>query len=197
MFKNQLKKLREGKGISQAKLAKDLGLSASTIGMYESGLREPKDYETLELIADYFNVNIDLLLGGNKKPTLIPVYGDVRAGSPSEIFEEIIGYEEITEAMSKTGEHFALRVKGNSMEPRFCEGDVVIVRRQADCDNGDTAIVLVNGDESTIKKIQKFEGGVHLIPLNPTFPVLTYTNEQIAQLPIAILGKVVELRAKF
>ena len=99
--------------------------------------------------------------------------------------------------MSKTGEHFALRVKGSSMEPRFCEGDVVIVRKQADCDNGDTAIVLVNGDESTIKKIQKFEGGVHLIPLNPTFPVLTYSNEQIAQLPITILGKVIELRAKF
>ena len=91
MLMNQLKKLREGKDISQAKLAKDLGVAASTIGMYESGRREP-DYEMLEKIADYFNVNIDLLLGGNKKPTLIPVYGEVRAGKPSGLFEEIIVY---------------------------------------------------------------------------------------------------------
>ena len=197
MFKDNLKKLREGKGISQAKLAKELGLSASTIGMYESGMREPKDYETLELIADYFNVNMDLLVKGEKRPTLIPIYGEVRAGGPDTIFEELLGYEEITEEMNKRGEHFALRVKGNSMEPRFCEGDIVIVRKQEDVDNGETAIVVINGDESTIKKVQKFDGGVNLIPLNPSYSVLTFTNEQVLKLPVTVLGKVVELRAKF
>lgn len=76
-------------------------------------------------------------------------------------------------------------------------GDVVIVRKQEDVDNGDIAIVLVNGDEATVKKIKKFDGGINLIPTNPEYDVITYTNEQIDKLPVRIIGKVVELRAKF
>ena len=83
------------------------------------------------------------------------------------------------------------------MEPKISEGDVVIVRKQPDVESGEIAIVLVNGDEATIKKVQKFNGGINLIPSNSAYDVMTYTNEQIEKLPVRILGKVVELRAKF
>lgn len=197
MFKDQLKLLRSQKGLSQAELANQLNISPSTVAMWESGKREPRDYETLELIADYFNVNMEVLLTGKLSPTKIPVLGKVVAGIPIEAVEDIIDYEEIPESMAKQGEYFALQIKGSSMEPKFSEGDVVIVRKQEDVDNGDIAIVLVNGNEATVKKIKKFENGINLIPTNPDYEVLTYTSKEIKNLPVQIIGKVVELRAKF
>lgn len=197
MFSEQLKMLRNKKRLSQAKLADELGVSASTVAMWESGEREPKNYETLELIADYFNVNMEVLLTGKLSPTKIPVLGRVIAGIPIEAVEEIIDYEEISQSMAKNGEYFALQIKGDSMEPKFSAGDVVIVRKQEDVDNGDIAIVLVNGNEATVKKIRKFDGGINLIPTNSNYDVITYTNAQIEQLPVRIIGKIVELRAKF
>lgn len=198
MFSENLKSLREKKQMTQQQLADKLEISRSTIGMYENGSREP-DFETLELIADFFNVNMDRLIG-NLNPTtkkLVPVLGLVRAGIPMDAVEHIIDYEEISEAMARQGEFFALQIKGDSMEPKISDGDVVIVRKQPDVENGEIAIILVNGDEATIKKVQKFNGGINLIPSNPAYDVMTYTNEQIEKLPIRILGKVVELRAKF
>lgn len=197
MFNEQLKLLRNQKRISQAKLADELGVSASTVAMWESGEREPKNYETLEIIADYFNVNMEVLLTGKLAPTKIPVLGKVVAGIPLEAVEEIIDYEEIPQSMARNGEYFALQIKGNSMEPKFSEGDVVIVRKQEYVDNGDIAIVLVNGNDATVKKIKKFDGGINLIPTNSEYEVITYTADEIEKLPVRIIGKVVELRAKF
>lgn len=197
MFKDQLKLLRSQKGLSQAELATQLDISPSTVAMWESGKREPRDYETLELIADYFNVNMEVLLTGKLSPTKIPVLGKVIAGIPIEAIEDIIDYEEIPESMAKQGEYFALQIKGSSMEPKFSDGDVVIVHKQEDVDNGSIAIILVNGNEATVKKIKKFENGINLIPTNPDYEVLTYTTEEIKSLPVQIIGKVVELRAKF
>ncbi|MEE1263110.1 LexA family protein [Ruminococcus sp.] len=119
------------------------------------------------------------------------------AGYPIEAIENILDYEEISENMARQGEFFALRVKGDSMEPRIKEGDIVIVRKQDDVDNGDFAVMLVNGDEATLKRIQKFNGGINLIPSNPSYEVMTYTSQEILDLPVQCLGKVVELRAKF
>lgn len=156
----------------------------------------------MEPLAEVLHTTPMYLLGieensENKNKYLVPVLGTVRAGLPIEAVETIIDYEEISEDMAKQGEFFALQIKGDSMEPRICEGDVVIVRKQSDVDSGDTAIVLVNGEEATIKKIQKFDGGINLVPGNPSYDVRTYTNEQIESLPVQILGKVVELRGKF
>ena len=197
MFREQLKLLRNQKHLSQAQLAKEIGVSSSTIAMWESGEREPKNYETLEIIADFFNVNMELLLTGTIAPTRIPVLGKVVAGIPLDAIEDIIDYEEIPLSMAKSGEFFALQIKGDSMEPRIKEGDVVIVRKQPDVESGEVAIVLVNGDEATIKKVQKFNGGINLVPSNPAYEVKTYSNDDIESLPVSIIGKVVELRAKF
>ena len=128
---------------------------------------------------------------------LIPVLGKVVAGYPIEAVENILDYEEISDEMAQQGDFFALQVKGDSMEPRIKEGDVVIVRKQEDVDSGDIAIMLVNGDEATIKKVQKFSGGINLIPSNSSYEVITYTNKEVLSLPVRCLGKVVELRAKF
>lgn len=70
-FQNIFKRLRNSCGLTQAEIAEKLGISRSTIGMYETGAREP-DFDTLEKIADFFNVDIDYLLGRTAKTTLLP-----------------------------------------------------------------------------------------------------------------------------
>ena len=132
-----------------------------------------------------------------EKGVEIPVLGYVQAGIPMDAIEDIIDYEEIPESMARSGEYFALQIRGNSMEPKFSAGDVVIVRKQSDVNSGDIAVVLVNGDDATIKKIKKRPDGVMLIPNNPEFEPMFYSNQEIEELPVVVLGKVVELRAKF
>ena len=99
--------------------------------------------------------------------------------------------------MAASGEYAALKIKGNSMLPRFTPGDVVIVKIQSDVNDGDIAIVMVNGDEATCKKIKKTPEGVMLISTNPDYEPMFYTNREISEKPVRIWGKVVELRAKF
>lgn len=127
----------------------------------------------------------------------IPVLGDVAAGIPIEAIQDIVDYEEIDSAMAASGEYFGLRIKGSSMEPRMRDGDVVIVRKQDYADTGDTAVVLVNGDSATVKKIKKGPDGISLIPTNPAYDPMYYTAAEVESLPVRIIGRVVELRAKY
>lgn len=176
-----------------------LGVKYSTFTDWVNGNKYPR-IDKIEMMANYFHITkADLVEEHTTKKTkfMVPVLGLVRAGIPMDAVEYIIDYEEISEDMARQGEFFGLQIKGDSMEPRITEGDVVIVRKQSTIENGEIAIVLVNGDEATIKKVQKFNGGINLIPSNPAYDVMTYTNEQIETLPVRVLGKVVELRAKF
>lgn len=197
-----LKELRNKKGVSQQIVADYLEITRQAYSNYESGNREP-DNETLLKLAEFFETTVDALLRGKEKErphskgVQIPVLGRVVAGIPLEAIEEILDYEEIPEEMTQHGEYFALQIKGSSMEPRFTEGDVVIIRKQEDVNSGDIAVVLVNGDEATIKRVKKTVQGITLIPTNPAFEPMFYSNQEIMELPVRVLGKVVELRAKF
>lgn len=205
-FAEKLKELRQQKGMTQSELAKLLKMQRSTLGMYETGKREP-NFETLNMFANFFNVDMNTLMDmnntSNQNPSSpvrsikIPVLGTVVAGIPLDAVENIIGWEEISPAMAATGEHFALRIKGTSMEPRICEGDIVVIRKQEDIESGDTAIVLINGGEATVKKVKKTEEGIMLIANNmAVYSPHFYSNKDIESLPVQIIGKVVELRGK-
>lgn len=197
-FAIKLKQYRENAGITQAELARKLGVSRASISLYENGQREP-DFETEERIASALGVDINGLRGyksavpGYQK---IDVYGYISAGRPIEMVECIVDQEDIPIAMAETGEYFGLKIKGHSMEQSIMDGDTVIVRKQPDVDSGDIAIVAVNGEEATCKVVKKMESGIMLIPKNPSFEPLFFTNEEIISKPVTILGKVVELRRK-
>lgn len=132
-----------------------------------------------------------------KKSIRIPVVGNVAAGIPIEAIENIIDYEEISEEMAHSGEFFGLKIKGNSMEPEIKDTDVVIVRKQDTADTGDIVIALVNGDAATCKRLVKYADGIRLMPINPSYEPMYYTNEEILQKPVHIVGKVVENRRKY
>lgn len=201
-FSERLKDLRKTNKITQEKLATIIGVERSSIGKYESSSTIPSK-ETLVKIAQYFNVTTDYLLGNeikiqtDKKGIKIPVFSKVSADMPISAIEDVVGYEEIPEDLASKGEYFALIIKGDSMEPRITAGDIVIIRSQATIENGEFAAVQINGGEVTCKKIKKTSEGIILISLNRMYEPMFYSNKQIEQLPIRIIGKVVELRAKF
>jgi repressor LexA len=203
-FAERLNAALKIRNITPAELAKRIGLNEGSLSNYRSGKYEPKQVR-LEQIADVLHVSIPWLMGGDvpmtpsarSSATLIPVLGSVPAGIPIEAVEDIIDYEEISAEMARDGEYFALRIKGASMEPKFSEGDVVVIRKQEQVENGQIAVVMVNGDEATVKKFYKTDAGIMLVGLNPAFSPLTFTPEQAEQLPVRVIGRVVELRAKF
>ena len=196
----RIKEARKSAGLTQLELAKKTELSRSYIGDIEKDRYNPS-VSTLQLIATATNTPLEDLLPSTKtaSPTghgvRIPVLGRVVAGIPLEAVEEILDYEEITPELAATGEFFALQVKGDSMLPKLEEGDVVIVKKQEDVETGDIAIVLVNGDEATIKQVKKVNGGIMLYGFNPdVYEPHFYSNQQIEELPVRILGKVIESR---
>lgn len=167
-----------------------------------NGIKSPR-IDKIQALADYFDCyksDLTDLIGRSamqKSGVKIPVIGRVIAGIPIEAIEEIIDYEEISDAMANNGEYFALQVKGDSMEPKMSDGDVVIVRKQETAQTGDVAIVLVNGDEATVKKIRIMDNGIMLIPFNTKYDPWMYTAEDIEKKPVRIIGKVVECRQKY
>lgn len=197
---DRIKELRKAKGYTQEELANILGLKDSAIAKYENGRVENIKRSIIAKMADVLECSPTYLMGFDNDSTSavqINVLGRVSAGIPINAVEEIIDTEEITEEMAKTGEFFGLRISGHSMEPRICDGDVVIVRQQSDVEDGDIAIVLVNGSDGTCKRIKRYQDSLALLPLNPTYEPMIYSKEDVESLPVKIIGKVVELRGKF
>lgn len=225
-FADRLKALRNMHHLTQDELSKITGVSRSAIGMYESGKRKP-DYNQVEVFADFFNVDFNYILGQSDKTTVIlpstegfkdnptpnpnvlkpsadipvykiPVLGKVVAGTPINAIENITDYIRVTNPAAADGSYYALHVTGASMEPEMKEGDLVIVHKQEYFDNGDICIVLVNGNEATVKKVQKSAQGITLIGFNAVvYPPHFYNVKEVEDLPVKIIGKVEEVRRKY
>lgn len=200
IFSSNLRKYMSLNNKTQVDLINDLGFNKSAVSTWCNGTRLPR-MDKVDALAKYFGIRRSDLIEDKSeskiKPTTIPVLGSVPAGIPIEAIQDIIDYEEIDAVTAAKGEYFALQVKGSSMEPRICEGDIVIVRKQDDVESGEIAIVMVNGDNATIKRLLKYEDGIRLMPTNPAYEPLYFTNDEILEKPVKVIGKVIENRQKY
>lgn len=206
-FAERIKSLRTERGITQEQLASMLKMSRSTIGMYESGKREP-DFEISEAIADIFNVDMDYLTGRSDierkhpitPPTLIPpgfqpmpamtkvpLVGHIACGVPITAEENI---ESMVSVPSEWHATFTLLCKGASMEPRIHDGDLVAIRKQPEVENGEIAAVRV-GEEATLKHVYLHEDYIELRPENPAFASIIRRRDEMND--VHIEGKAVGL----
>lgn len=206
-----------GRRIHEARLLREMSLqdvankvhvARSTIQRYESGRIETVKLPVIEAIAKALNVSPGWLTGKENsmetisqppstKGVTINVLGRVAAGIPIDAIEYIIDTEEISQDMAARGSYFGLQIKGDSMEPKISDGDIVIVRQQEDAESGDLVIALVNGEDATCKRLRKHDNGVSLISTNPKYEPMFFTDKEVQEKPVKIIGKVVELRAKF
>ena len=206
MLGNKIKTLRKNRNLTQTDLANELNsqfnlkVDRVMVSKWETGFQTPVMY-TVTCIAKVLGVSVDYLSGDKATDggsgIKIPVLGYVKAGIPIDAVEEIIDYEEISKELADKGEHFALRIKGDSMEPKISDGDVVIVRKQEAVENGQIAVVLVNGDDATVKKFFRNDNGIKLVSTNPSYDPFFYTPEEVDSLPVRVIGRVIELRSKF
>ncbi len=190
---------------TQLEIAKSIGVSPQTFNTWCKGIAIPR-MGKVQALADYFNINKSDLIEEKKlnidtvpieSGYTIPVLGRVAAGYGKEAVEEVIGQIEISPALAAKGDYFGLLIKGDSMIPTLYDGDTVIVERTDDAESGDLVIALVNGSDATCKRLQKYAEGIALIPQNPVYEPLRFTESEIDTTPVKILGKVVEMRRKF
>lgn len=211
----RLKYSRELRNISLEKAGEVVGVHKSTILRWERGNTEKFKIPTLEILAQLYNVNPAWLMGYDvpmertfdnnivglpqkaEGSAIVLIYGTIPAGIPMECIEDIIDTEEIPTDMLKGGkQYFGLKINGDSMEPDYLDGDIVIFQKQDDCENGDDCCIMVNGSDGTFKRVFKNENGIVLQPLNNKYEPLIFSNEQIEELPVRILGVFEELRRK-
>lgn len=209
-FAERFSELVKNSSIEVSKLAEMLGIkSKSTIYRYMNAEMAPK-LTTVKYASEIFNVNPLWLMGYDvdkyvtKKDILgnpvvpIPLVGTVKAGYNYLAQENWIGTVEVETSLVGDGkDYFALKVKGDSMAPVFVEGDIVITKKQNNCENNEYAVVITNGDEGTLKKIKKTDNGIILQPLNPAYGPVMYTKEEMETIPIIIVGVVKQLKREF
>lgn len=199
---DRIKNLRISHNMTQEELGKKIGVQKSAIRKYEKGEVVNIKRATIETLSKIFNVSPSYLMciddNNNRnilKTNRIPVLGKIPAGIPIELIEDVIDYEDISEEMLKGDrEYFGLKVSGDSMNPKYLDGDVLIVQKASDCESGQDCIVMVNGDDGTFKRVIKNKDGIILQPLNPNYEIKFYSNDEIEKLPIKILGVVREIR---
>lgn len=197
---NNLKTARMLRNLTQREVANMMGVNRSTYTRYESGEVQP-DNDKLRKLSTIFGVSIDYLLGqkvdgDGLENHLIPLLGTVPAGVPIEAIEDVEEYIDMYPRFVKHGELFALRVQGDSMEPDIRDGDIAIIEKQEFIENGGIAVICVNGQDATLKKVKLLETGLMLIPSNPAYDPVFFDAGQIATLPVTIIGKVIEIRRR-
>lgn len=208
-FSNRLQKALDYSHMRQVDLVEKTKLDKTLINKYLAGIMKAKQ-DKLTILADALNVNEIWLMGYDVpmnrelnpttlvklNKTKIPVLGKVKAGYNYLANENIIGHVFLDFAPSDPENYYALQVTGDSMEPLFSDGDIAIVHRQDNFESGNTCIILVNGDEATVKKVIKKEDGIELIAMNPYYPLRKFTKNEMDEIPVKIIGKVIEARKR-
>lgn len=209
-FATNLRHLRLESGMTQEELAKKLDKDYSTIGKWELGQRSPIVADVVK-ISELFNISLPDLLGKDLRfdeakvidldtdIIKIPVFGIIKAGIPIESQNDIIEYIDIPRSWTKGNKKFfGLKISGDSMFPKYNEKDIVIFEQTNDIElyNGKDCAIMINGTESTFKKVLINEQGIVLQPYNTAYDIMMYSKEQVEQLPIKIVGIAVEKRTR-
>lgn len=203
-FGDKLRRAMEKAEMNATELSEKTGISKSAISRYLSGGYIAKQRNLLKL-SRALHVDPKFLfsdaveeLDANLKVYRIPIVGKVVAGTPVDAIENITDYIRVTNPAAADGSYYALHVTGASMEPEMREGDLVIVHKQDYFDSGDICIVLVNGNEATVKKVIKNDQGLTLIGFNATvYPPHFYNARQVEELPVRVIGKVKQVRRSY
>lgn len=205
-FGERVRAKREELGMTQEELAGKLGYkSRASINKIEQNKRNMKQSQIASL-ALVLETTPAYLMGWNEKTPdvhehqhfTVPVFDHVAAGIPIDAIEEVVDQEELSKDTFREPEkeYFGIRIQGHSMEPRICDGDTVIVHQQEDAESGQIVIVNVDGDQATCKRLKKYQNGIALLSLNPTYEPMIFSADQVEKLPVRIRGVVVELRGK-
>lgn len=185
----RIRVMMKNRGYSQTRLAEIAQLSQSGISTIIKGTSSPSA-ATLKAIATALGCSVAELMGEPTSAFIpvngssVPIIGDIACGTPITAEENVEGYAPLPEGIHAD---FALRCKGDSMVPTFNDGDLVLIRKQPEVEDGQIAAVMVD-NEATLKRFYHQEDGVLLVADNPRFPPITIKQEYISELVICGLA---------
>lgn len=203
----RLKEFRKKARLTQAEVAELVGVNQNTYSYWENE-KTKIDNATLSKLADYFNVSVDELLGRDTSKMLaenfeivdmgemkkIPVVGSVKCGPNGLAFEDFDG--DIAVQAKFNGDVFALKCKGDSMSGiGIFEGDIAIIRKQEDVECGELAVVIVDNEEGTLKRVKKKDSVIMLESANVNYSARVFINEDLHR--VKIIGKVIQVIKQF
>lgn len=217
-----IKEYRDKNGMTMQEFANASELSKAYISMLEKGKHPQNGKEispsadTIRKVASAMGIPAKTLLDEDEeeekeppnrlksyhepkampdtKYVRVPVLGRVAAGIPIEQIEDVEDYEDFKVPANWDKEFFALKISGDSMQPKIWDGSIVIAERQEDAETGDIVIASINGDDAVCKQLKHFPGGIMLVSLNPAYEPMIFEEGDVDALPVRILGKVVEVR---
>lgn len=204
IFTTNLARLFRETGKMKKDLADYVGVSQNTVTSWVRGVKTPR-MDKIDMISRFFHVDRSDLLelkvtlnADTRRTVKIPVYGAIACGTPITAIGESDDEAEIPEEWTHGGrEYFGLIAKGDSMFPRICDGDTVIIEKMPEIESGQIGAVMVNSDEATLKKVIFQDNGIMLVAFNTAeYEPHFYTAEEVRSLPIRILGRAVERRSK-
>ncbi|MDD5947178.1 MAG: XRE family transcriptional regulator [Oscillospiraceae bacterium] len=196
-----LKKYRESRGLSQAAVARELGISRQTYNNYELGKRQA-DYEMLLKLSEFFDTTVERLLADDAAAPvpapvsnisavfddhirMVPVFESVSAGFGALAENSVVDYLPLRIVSDyEAAETICIRVKGDSMYPKIENGDIIQVHKQESVDSGDIAVVLLDGEEGLVKKVIYGPTWIELHSINPMYPVQRFENEEVLRLKV-------------
>lgn len=200
IFSKNLRRYMKINNKDRNDVSRELNIPYSTLTDWYNGNIYPR-IDKIQLLANYFGIQkADLVESNSNINKNIPILGTVKAGYNWLAEENVIGYitdENTVKSYEKNiHEYYALKVTGDSMLPLLSEGDLVIVHDQEDVESGQTAVVLINGEEATVKKVIKTNEGIELHAMNPYYPIKKFTFEDMKNIPVKIIGRVKEAKIK-
>ena len=208
----KIKARRRALDLSADEVAQHIGVSRATLYRYES----PDNYRIpancLKALAEILQTTQEFLIGSSdsadkwieenatpmSKITYLPIIGVVRAGVGGITYEDNLGEEFVENSVLKghsANEFFWSRVKGDSMEPRLFEDDLVLIRKQTSVDSGAYAIVLVDDEEGVVKRVTYDEDSVTLHSQNHNYPPRVFRGKEVLRL--RIVGQVIKSQSTF
>lgn len=172
-------------------------VSRPTVCRWMNGDTKKISDEKLKRLSEILKTSEDHLCGRDKTSLLKPIFGIVKAGYDLYAEENILGYEEVTKQESLQGDYY-LRVTGDSMiGSRIYDGDLLYIQACSDVDSGQIAIILINGDEATVKRIIKKDHMLILEATNPAYENRYYSEQEVKEIPIRIIGRVLYNKVTF
>jgi len=206
-FNERLLEAMKAKGISQAELCKRTGIGKSAMSQYMSGKFNPKQTRTY-LIATALNVSIPWLMGAdvpmedndetvihplsNDNVFMRPLYDSVAAGLGVPAVNQIVSYiPTYINNVSEKDKYIWVRVEGDSMFPKIENGDKILIRLQDSVDSGQIGVVLIDGEEAVVKKINYGNNWIELESFNPYYPPRRFEGSDVQQ--IRVVGLVREV----
>ena len=199
IFSTNLNRLLNETHKSQIEVASAIGISQQTFNTWTRGIAFPR-MDKVQLLADFFGVGKDYLIERQKPYDPVPrlskyiyLLGRVAAGSPIFAEDNITGELDVPVEWAKKDEYYGLKVKGNSMEPKISNGDIVIIHNQEDAESGEIVIATINGDDAVCKRLMKYGETILLRSFNSEYDDIDVTANQ----DFKIWGKVLEVRHRF